>query len=141
MVGRPSLAASSWRARRPAPPGYFHIKRRSSYFQGVEILYFVQDDRETIPARASIDICHRLGGEGLPGTFPALNGDPFVVGDPKAVMATVLNGRKGKLGQMPTWKDKLTDQQIAAAVTYIRQAWSNRAPGVTPEMVAALRGK
>jgi len=84
--------------------------------------------------------CHRLGGDGLPGTFPALNGDPFVVGDPKAVMATVLNGRKGKLGQMPTWKDKLTDQQIAAAVTYIRQAWTNRAPGVTPEMVAALRG-
>ena len=26
LVGRPSLAASRWRARRPAPPGYFHIK-------------------------------------------------------------------------------------------------------------------
>ena len=26
LVGRPSLAASGWRARRPAPLGYFHIK-------------------------------------------------------------------------------------------------------------------
>src|SRR5665811_390971 len=26
LVGRPSLAAFRWRARRPAPPSYFHIK-------------------------------------------------------------------------------------------------------------------
>ena len=41
----------------------------------------------------------------------------------------------------PVWKDKLDDQQIAAVVTYIRQAWSNRAPAVTPAMVAATRSK
>jgi len=85
--------------------------------------------------------CHRTNGEGLPATFPALNKNGFVVGDPKAVIATVLNGRKGNLGQMPAWKDKLDDQQIAAVVTYIRQAWSNRAAAVTPAMVAAGRGK
>jgi mono/diheme cytochrome c family protein len=85
--------------------------------------------------------CHRVGGEGLPGTFPALNGDPFVTGDPGPVIATVLNGRKGKLGQMPTWKDKLNDAQVAAVVTYIRGAWSNRAPGITPQAVAAVRQK
>lgn len=85
--------------------------------------------------------CHRANGEGLPATFPALNKNPFVLGDPKPVIATVLNGRKGSLGQMPGWKDKLDDQQIAAVVTYIRQAWSNRAPAVTPAMVAATRSK
>ncbi len=85
--------------------------------------------------------CHRTNGEGLPGTFPALNKNSFVVGDPQPVIATVFNGRKGKLGQMPTWKDKLSDQEIVAAVTYIRHAWSNRAPAVTPAMVAALREK
>ncbi len=85
--------------------------------------------------------CHRSNGEGLPGTFPALNQDPFVVGDPQPVIATVLQGRKGKLGQMPTWKDKLNDREIAAAITYIRHAWSNQAPAVTTEMVAATRGK
>jgi mono/diheme cytochrome c family protein len=85
--------------------------------------------------------CHRLNGQGLPGTYPALNKDPFVLGDPKPVVATVLNGRKGNLGLMPTWKDKLDDQQIAAAITYIRNAWSNQAPAATPDMVRAIRGK
>jgi mono/diheme cytochrome c family protein len=85
--------------------------------------------------------CHRLNGAGLPGTFPALNGNPFVVGNPKPVIATILNGRKGHLGQMPTWKDKLDNQQIAAVATFIRHAWSNRAPAVTPATVAGLRGK
>jgi cbb3-type cytochrome c oxidase subunit III len=85
--------------------------------------------------------CHRTNGEGLPATFPALDKNMFVVGDPKPVIATVLIGRKGSLGQMPVWKDKLDDQQIAAVVTYIRQAWSNRAAPVTPAMVAAGRGK
>jgi cytochrome c6 len=85
--------------------------------------------------------CHRSNGEGLPATFPALNKNPFVLGEPSPVIATVLNGRKGKLGQMPTWKDTLDDGQIAAVVTYIRQAWSNRAAAVTPAMVAATKGK
>ena len=57
------------------------------------------------------------------------------------MIATVLNGLKGSLGQMPAWKDKLDDQQIAAVVSYIRQAWSNRAAPVTPAMVAAGRRK
>ncbi len=83
--------------------------------------------------------CHLTSGQGLPGTFPALDKNPFVLGDPKPVLATVLNGRKGTLGQMPTWKDKLDNQQVAAVVTYIRRAWSNRAAGVTPEMAAEVR--
>ena len=85
--------------------------------------------------------CHRSNGEGLPATFPALNKNPFVLGDPKPVIATVLNGRKGALGRMPGWKDTLDDEQIAAVVTYIRQAWSNRAAPVTTAMVAATKGK
>jgi mono/diheme cytochrome c family protein len=83
--------------------------------------------------------CHRTNGQGLPGTFPALNKNSFVTGDPKPVMATVLNGRKGTLGQMPTWKDKLNDQQIAAVITYIRQAWANQASAVPPATVAEIR--
>ena len=53
--------------------------------------------------------CHRANGEGLPDTFPALNKNPFVLGEPSPVIATVLNGLKGSLGQMPAWKDKLDD--------------------------------
>jgi cytochrome c oxidase subunit 2 len=85
--------------------------------------------------------CHRKNGKGLPGTFPAHDGNPFVVGPPGPVITTVLNGRKGQLGEMPSWKDKLDDTQVAAVVTYIRHAWSNKAPGVTPALVAEMRKK
>jgi mono/diheme cytochrome c family protein len=83
--------------------------------------------------------CHRANGQGLPEKFPALDKNPFVVGDPTKVIDTVLEGRKGKLGQMPTWKDTFNDQQVAAIVTYVRQAWSNKAAAITPETVKKRR--
>lgn len=85
--------------------------------------------------------CHRANGEGLPVKFPALNKNPSVLGDSGQVIATVLNGRKGTWGTMPAWKDKLDDAQIAGVVTYIRQAWENKAPAVTPALVASIRSK
>ncbi len=85
--------------------------------------------------------CHRSNGEGLPAKFPALKQNPLVQGDPKAVIATVLNGRKGDLGLMPAWKDKLDDWQVAGVVTYIRNAWGNKATGVNAGAVAALRSR
>ena len=85
--------------------------------------------------------CHRSNGEGLPVKFPALKGNAYVQGDPKALIGTVLNGRRGNLGLMPAWKEHLEDHQIAAAISYIRNAWGNTAPAVKPEDVAALRKK
>lgn len=88
--------------------------------------------------------CHRLNGQWLPGTFAALAGDHFVTQAARPVIATVLNGRKGQLGQMPAWKDKLDDNQIAAVVTYIRQAWSNKPTDftrITPALVAEVRNR
>lgn len=85
--------------------------------------------------------CHRRNGEGLAVKFPALKGNAFVTGDPKPVLDTVANGRHGKMGQMPAWKNFLDDAQIAAAVSYARNAWGNKAPIVTPEDVAAARKK
>ncbi|MBM4273217.1 MAG: cytochrome c [Deltaproteobacteria bacterium] len=85
--------------------------------------------------------CHRSNGEGLPVKFPALHKNPYVLGDPRPVIATVLNGRKGEMGTMPAWKDKLDDGQIAAVVSYVRNAWTNKAPEVAPAMVKEVRGK
>ena len=85
--------------------------------------------------------CHRSNGEGLPVKFPALKGNAYVQGDPKALICTVLKGRKGNLGLMPAWKELLDDNQIAAAISYIRNAWGNTAPVVKHEDVTALRKK
>jgi mono/diheme cytochrome c family protein len=83
--------------------------------------------------------CHRITGQGLPEKFPALDKNSLVVEDPNKVIDTVLNGRKGKLGQMPSWKESFKDEQIAAIITYIRQAWSNKATAITADMVKKRR--
>ena len=80
--------------------------------------------------------CHQVTGKGIPGAFPALAGDAFVVGPPEAVEKTVLNGRGG----MPTFSKELSNEQIATILTYVRSAWGNHAKAITPAMVAKARG-
>jgi cytochrome c6 len=81
--------------------------------------------------------CHQPDGKGIPGAFPALAASAFVQGSPEIVIKTVLDGRGG----MPTFRDDLHDDQLAAILTYVRSAWGNTAPAVTTEMVAAARGQ
>ncbi|HEV2739380.1 MAG TPA: cytochrome b N-terminal domain-containing protein [Candidatus Elarobacter sp.] len=89
--------------------------------------------------------CHGAQGEGVPSSFPPLAGNPFVTGDPKPVIGVLLNGLNGKIdvkgqsyaGQMPAWKGTLTNAQIADVITYIRNAWGNKASTVTEAQVAA----
>jgi mono/diheme cytochrome c family protein len=88
---------------------------------------------------ASCADCHRVNGQGLPAKFPALDKSSFVLGEPNKVIDTVLFGRKGQLGQMPSWKDTMNDQQAAEVITYVRQAWSNKGSAVTAEMVKKRR--
>src|SRR3954470_196589 len=79
--------------------------------------------------------CHQPTGKGVKGAFPALAGSAFVQGDPKLVMITVLNGRGG----MPSFKDDLSDADLAAILTYVRSSWGNKASAIKPGDVAAAR--
>jgi cytochrome c oxidase subunit 2 len=79
--------------------------------------------------------CHQPTGEGRPPVFPALKGDKVALGPKPPLLALVLNGKAA----MPPWKSELTDDEIAAAVSYVRQAWGNKAPPVTAAEVAQAR--
>jgi ubiquinol-cytochrome c reductase cytochrome b subunit len=90
--------------------------------------------------------CHGATGTGVPGTFPPLANNPVVTGDPAKVIDIVKNGLNGvkitALGQtyqgtMPAWKGTLSNAQIAQVITYIRNAWGNKAAAVTEAQVAA----
>lgn len=87
---------------------------------------------------ANCVVCHQANGKGVPPAFPALDGGPLVVG-PKADQITlVMNGKAA----MPAWKGVLSDTDIAAVITYTRNAWSNKAQEniVQPaEIVAAKK--
>ncbi|HXF60050.1 MAG TPA: cytochrome c, partial [Caldilineaceae bacterium] len=63
--------------------------------------------------------CHQPNGQGS-GAYPALSGNPFVTAeDSTQVIQTVVQGR----GQMPAFGNSLSSEQIAAVVSYIRNAW------------------
>ena len=79
--------------------------------------------------------CHQEDGKGIPGAFPALAGDKFVLGSATSAIKVVLDGRAG----MPTFKADMTDEQIAAALTHVRKSWGNAASPVTTAGVTALR--
>ena len=66
--------------------------------------------------------CHQPGGEGIPGTFPAITNSPVVNGPILAHVHTVQDG-KGKI--MPAFENILKPAEIAAVVTYQRNALGN----------------
>ena len=66
--------------------------------------------------------CHQITGQGLPPAFPALKGGKIVTGPLADHMDIVLNGKQGTA--MQAW-NSLNDLEIAAIVTYERNAWGN----------------
>jgi mono/diheme cytochrome c family protein len=91
--------------------------------------------------------CHTPNGKGVPGLFPSLNGAPTVQQtDPASLLHVVLRGalsvatRRAPTGpEMPSFEWLLSDDQIAAVLTYIRNAWGNSAPPVRASDVAEAR--
>jgi ubiquinol-cytochrome c reductase cytochrome b subunit len=90
--------------------------------------------------------CHGATGQGTPGAFPPLAGNPAVVAaDPTTIIHIVVDGRTGPLevggttynGTMPAWKSQLKPGEIASVITYIRSTWGNHAGPVTPAQVEA----
>jgi cytochrome c oxidase subunit 2 len=68
--------------------------------------------------------CHQADGEGLPPAFPALAGSPVVTGDLEYHLEVVLEGREGTA--MQAFKGMLSAADIAAAITYTRNAFGNQ---------------
>lgn len=72
---------------------------------------------------AACAACHMPNGEGLPGVFPALKGSEMVLEDQHAHIEIVLNGKSGTA--MQAFGKMLSLKEIAAVVTYERNAWGN----------------
>ena len=72
---------------------------------------------------ANCAACHMPNGEGLPGVFPALKGSQIAVADQPKHIYIMLNGVTGSA--MQSYAKQLTMSEIAAVVTYERNAWGN----------------
>ncbi len=91
--------------------------------------------------------CHQLDGRGSGLQYPPLAGNPSIAMQPgtNAIRIVLLGGfQPGTKGNprpysMPPFAQLLNDHDVAAVVSYIRQAWGNKAPAVSPAVVGRFR--
>ncbi|WP_455920962.1 cytochrome c oxidase subunit II [Pseudomonas putida] len=82
--------------------------------------------------------CHQAEGQGLPPMFPSLKGSPIATGPKEAHLNRVFFGKPGTA--MAAFGKQLSEVDIAAVVTYERNAWgNNKGDMVTPKDVLALK--
>jgi mono/diheme cytochrome c family protein/glucose/arabinose dehydrogenase len=84
--------------------------------------------------------CHQPDGRGLPSMAPPLAGAPTVTGPIEALTDIVLQGRDVDPA-FPAMSPLtgLSDDQLAAILTYIRQAWGHTASAISADVVRARR--
>jgi mono/diheme cytochrome c family protein len=92
-------------------------------------------------------LCHNPDGAGKPNQAPPLAGAELVLGSANRLIHIPLAGLQGPLtvkGQqwnlaMPAMGAALSDEDLAAVLSYMRQSWGNKASEITPEQVAKVR--
>lgn len=81
--------------------------------------------------------CHQSEGQGAPPAFPALASNEQLISDVDWHLDKVVNGVSG--AAMPAFRSTLNPVEIAAVVTYTRNAWGNDTGEVVqPSAVAEL---
>ena len=93
--------------------------------------------------------CHQANGQGVPGAFPPLAGSEWLLKDAETPIRIVLHGLQGAIevkdttynNVMPEWGSRLSNEEVAAVLTYIRTSWGNSADQITPELVDKIRNE
>ena len=89
----------------------------------------------------------RTRSRGYERVFPRLAGNGVAqAGDPISLISIILNGAstprtKGAPAQfaMPNFASRLSDQDVADVVNFIRSSWGNHASSTTAREVARVR--
>ncbi|MEX0321655.1 MAG: PVC-type heme-binding CxxCH protein [Puniceicoccaceae bacterium] len=116
---------------------------------GVDPAVF-QLGKEVYNRPAHCATCHQPDGNGLPAAnFPPLAGTRWVNEDDERLIKISLKGMLGPItvggkeynGAMTPFEALLTDEEIAAVLTYVKNAFGNSSGTVEPEMVAKVRAE
>ncbi|ORM62764.1 alcohol dehydrogenase [Pantoea rodasii] len=98
---------------------------------------------------ANCTACHNSDGKGIPNLAASLANNPgLLADDASSIITTVLQGGRGAVtngnptsGAMPSFAWKLSDEQVAATATYLRNSWGNAAKPVTTDEVTKGRAQ
>ena len=92
--------------------------------------------------------CHGRQGQGV-GMFPPLVDTDWVKGDPDRLILVTLHGLTGPIevrGEiydfdygMPAFQGRMSDQEMANLLTFIRTSWGHDSSPITAEQVRELR--
>lgn len=93
-------------------------------------------------------VCHRTDGAGSPKVLPKIAGNPSVLAsDPGSLIRLVLAGSAlpGTTAApsalaMPGFAWRLSNEEVAQLLTFIRTSWGNQAAGVSAGEVGRVRG-
>jgi mono/diheme cytochrome c family protein len=135
IVGGASLAACGGGEKQPAP-------------ESAAVVQAGTMSGEQIYQRCVT--CHQAGGQGLAGTYPPLDGSEFAAAENPAIpIRILLRGLQGPVtvkgtrfdGIMPAYGTgiEMSDEEVAAVLTYVRSSWNNRASAITASQVAEQR--
>lgn len=116
------------------------VGERELYFKGLEIY-----ERDGF-----CSTCHQRDGKGLTASgFPPLAGTKWVLGNEDRLIKLALKGLMGPIevlgkqypGQVPMtpYEGLLSDEEMAAVLTYVRNSFGNVASAITPEKVKSVR--
>ena len=94
--------------------------------------------------------CHQEDGKGLAAAgYPPLVGSRWVTGAPERLIKLTMHGLYGPIevkgkqypGQVPmtAFGGMMSDEEMAAVLTYVRNNWGNQADPVKPEQIAMMR--
>src|SRR5436190_7872334 len=89
-------------------------------------------------------ICHQGSGQGTPGTFPPLAKSDYLMAKPENGIRPLVEGLSGRItvngsnynNTMPPIL--LTDDQVSAVLTFLRNTWGNEGDAITAEQVKAV---
>ena len=90
--------------------------------------------------------CHQADGQGIRGVYPPITQNEWVEGDEGRLIRLILHGMEGPIvidgvtyDQRMQPLGRLTDDQIAAVLTYVRNNFGNDASAVDPDDVSKVR--
>ena len=91
--------------------------------------------------------CHGGDGLALEGEAPPLAGSSWVSGSETTLIRIVMHGVRGPIQvadqtydrDMPGFGVKLTDEEMASLLTFVRRRWGGTSAPTTPETVGRVR--
>lgn len=120
-----------------------------SHLKGNDLAAFIKG-KEIYEREGFCGTCHQPDGKGLDASgFPPLAGAKWVLGDEERLIKIALNGLYGPIevlgksypGQVPMtpYRGLLKDDEIAAVLTFVRNAFGNKASVIKAESVKKVR--